>query len=136
MGKLLQRLQDASRSGIYRMHGDAEVEDALRGSALALERVSLQGAHSKKAVLSRLAQALEFPRWFGGNWDALADCLKDLSWREAEGYVLVLTGQAPPELIDVLADSAEFWKAEGKPFFALFVDPDAKLALPELFRKA
>jgi Barstar (barnase inhibitor) len=35
---------------------------------------------SKRALLSAVAKAADFPRWFGENWDALADCLDDLSW--------------------------------------------------------
>jgi hypothetical protein len=131
MGKLLDRLQDPSRSGVYRVAGDAEVIDALRGSKLALHRVPLKGG--KKALLSRLAEAMKFPSWFGGNWDALEDSLKDL---EGEGHVLVFRGDVPEGLIEVLAGAAEFWKGDGKPFFAVFVDPRARLALPELFRQA
>ena len=42
--------------------------------------------------MERIAQALEFPQWFGGNWDALEDCLTDLSWSKAAGHVLLFEG--------------------------------------------
>lgn len=35
-------------------------------------------ADAKRALLSALAVALEFPPWFGENWDALADALGDV----------------------------------------------------------
>ena len=39
---------------------------------------------TKEATLAAFAQALDFPAWFGGNLDALADCLGHLA-RTAEG---------------------------------------------------
>jgi len=39
-------------------------------------------------------------------------------------------------LVDILRSSAEFWAGRGKPFFALFVDPERALPLPELFRQS
>ena len=139
MGKLLQRLKDASRSGVYRAgRGDAVV-DALRGSRLSMAQISLDGAAGKEALLKSIAQSLGFPAWFGGNWDALEDCLSDLSWREADGHVLLFEGAAAGDdlgiLIDVLASSAQFWAARGKPFFAVFVDPRRALPLADLFRE-
>jgi hypothetical protein len=133
MGKLLQRLQDPSRSGVYRVASDVEVVDAVRGSRLKVYHIALQG--SKEALLSRIGKALSFPSWFGGNWDALEDSLKDL---HGDGHVLLFRGEAPEldMLLDVLGAAAEFWKGEGRPFFAVFVDPRARLALPELFRQA
>ncbi len=105
MGKLLERLQDAARSGVYRAGSDVAVLEATRG-----------------------------------NWDALEDCLSDLSWRQAGGYVLLFRSFEALDqdqlgiLIDVLASSAEFWAGRGKAFFAVFIDPARKLSLPELFR--
>jgi len=135
MGKLIERLQDAARSGVYRAARADEVVDALRGSRLALVRV---GFSDKESFLKSIARALDFPDWFGHNWDALEDCLADLSWREAAGHVLVIENPAPGDdlgvLIDVLRSSAEFWAGRGTPFFAVFVDPERALALPELFR--
>jgi hypothetical protein len=136
MGKLLERLQDASRSGVYRAARADEIVDALRGSELALVRIAFS---DKATLLKNIAAALEFPEWFGANWDALEDCLSDLSWRKASGHVLLFenaeSGDDLGVLIDILQSSAEFWAARGKPFFAVFVDPAQALALPHLFRE-
>ncbi|HXM82080.1 MAG TPA: barstar family protein [Burkholderiales bacterium] len=135
MGKLLERLQDPSRSGVYRAGSDSAILEAARGSALDVVKIELC-----KDVFKAISQALGFPEWFGENWDALEDCLSDLSWREAGGYVLLLRNFETLDkdplgiLIDVLASSAEFWAGRGKPFFAVFIDPERKLSLPALFR--
>lgn len=132
-------LQDAQRSGVYRTARADEVLDAVKGSELALSRIALEG---KSALLRSIAQALEFPAWFGENWDALEDCLTDLSWRKAAGEVLLLegVGALPLDergtLIDVLGSAAEFWAQQGRPFFAVFVDPERALELPDLRRKS
>jgi len=44
----------------------------------------------KQDLLRALAESLKFPDYFGWNWDALEDCLRDLSWLDApRGIVLV-----------------------------------------------
>ena len=49
---------------------------------------------TKEATLAAFAEALDFPAWFGGNLDALADCLGHLA-RTAEGeWELVVDGVA------------------------------------------
>jgi hypothetical protein len=92
------------------------------------------------SVFDAMAAALDFPDWFGGNWDALEDSLSDLAWRKAEGHVLLLrsypAGDELGVLTDVLRAAAEYWAGRGKPFFAVFLDPQKRLALPELYRDA
>ena len=142
MGKLTRRLTDPSRSGVYRAHGTVEIEDAANGTRLDIARLDLRGVADKEAMLARMARDLGFPAWFGGNWDALEDCLCDLSWRRGDGHVLVFTGHEalPPDelgvLIDVLRDCAADWGARGRPFFAVFAGTERALALPELFGQA
>jgi hypothetical protein len=142
MSKLTERLKDPSRSGVYRASRSEPVEEALAGTRLSFARVSLHGLSGKDELLAAIAGSLSFPAWFGANWDALEDCLTDLSWREADGHVAVFAhfGAMPNDdlgiLIDVLASSAEFWAARGKPFFAVFVDPDRVLGLADLYREA
>lgn len=139
MAKLIERLQDPEKSGVYRASWADEIADAVRGSKLNFARISISG---KASLMQDIAKALGFPDWFGDNWDALEDCLIDLSWREAEGHVLVFEGfQFLPEddlgvLIDVLISAAEFWAGQGKPFFAVFIDPERLLGLADLFREA
>jgi hypothetical protein len=136
-GKLIQRLQDPSRSGVYRVARTDEVADATRGSKLLVVKI---GFGDKEKLLKNIAAALAFPAWFGHNWDALEDCLTDLSWREAQGYVLLFDDPRPGDelgvLTDVLRSSAESWAGRGKPFFAVFIDPQRALPLPDLFRES
>lgn len=134
MGKLIERLLDASRSGVYRSPRAEPIMDAVRGSALSLVKIR---AHGKEALLTHIAAGLDFPDWFGQNWDALEDCLTDLSWRNAAGHVLVFEEPQPGDdlgvLIDVLHSVAEYWARRGERFFAVFIDPSRALALPDLY---
>lgn len=135
MGKLLQRLQDPARSGVYRVSRADEILDAVQGSKLLAVKIPFA---EKEKLLRNIAAALGFPDWFGHNWDALEDCLTDLSWRDAAGYALLFENAKPGDdlgvLLDILRSSAEGWAARGKPFFAVFVDPARALPLPDLFR--
>jgi hypothetical protein len=135
VSKLLQRLRDPSRSGVFRASSAPPIEEATRGSGL--DVVTIDAGTS---VFDAMAAALDFPDWFGVNWDALEDCLSDLSWRKAEGHVLILrsypAGDELGVLTDVLRAAAEYWAGRGKPFFAVFLDPQKRLALPELYRDA
>src|SRR6185369_3767641 len=139
MGKLLQRLQDPVRSGVYRAARADEVLDAARAGNPLVSRVSLAGVRDKSELLARIASALRFPDWFGANWDALEDCLTDLSWLKADGHVLLIEDVSglPADdfgvLRDVLSSSAQYWTDRGNPFFAVFVDGPA--TLPQLFQQ-
>lgn len=134
MSKLLQRLTDAKRSGVYRASRADEILDATRDGALDVVTIDL-GA----GVFDSMARALDFPDWFGRNWDALEDCLGDLSWRGDRGRVLILRnaprGEARGTLLEVLGTSAQYWAREGRPFFAVLIDPGRELALPNLYRE-
>lgn len=139
MSKLRERLLDAARSGVYRTSVADALEDAVRGTKLSYARVDLPAGATREAILDAVAAGLAFPEWFGRNWDALEDCLTDLSWRDAAGYVVVLGGVEPSDdagvLIDVLSAAATFWAARGKPFFAVLLDPARALPLADLYRE-
>lgn len=139
MGKLLDRLNDPQRSGVYRAARADEILDATAASGLKVASIRLEGALDKADLLERVARALEFPPWFGGNWDALEDCLTDLSWTKAGGWVLLIedAGQLPPDELgvfsEILGAAAAWWRERGQPFFAVFVA--GAPSLPELFRE-
>lgn len=137
MSKLLQRLSDAAKSGVYKTSRTDEILAATQGSRLRIARIGLDGAKDKETVLARIAAALAFPKWFGGNWDALEDSLGDLSWLPADGHVLLIQGAQGMlasdrrPLQDILASTAAFWAARKRPFFAVFLDGEPQL--PDLY---
>ena len=138
-GKLALRLNDAARSGTYRVRRPDEVLEAAAAAGFDVARIDLRGAAGRDALLERVARALAFPDWFGGNWDALEDCLADLSWRAARGHVLLISGASAGDelgiLADVLGTTADYWRERGRPFFAVFVAPPTGLALLPLYRE-
>lgn len=92
-------------------------------------------------VFEGFASAMRFPEWFGANWDALADCLMDLSWLDEKGYLIILRGCGAafpdqqsvwPTLIGILQEAAEYWRDEGVPFSVLLDDAPDLPKLPEL----
>ena len=135
--KLRARLTDPARSGAYRVSSDRDIRDALGAGDVDLVKVALGAGKDK--MLAAIAKSLGFPEWFGGNWDALEDSLTDLSWREDQPRVLLLSGAKAGDelgiLLDVLASSAEYWRERERAFFAVFVDPKGKLGLPALYRE-
>ena len=130
MTALDARLLDSSHAGPYLAPRDLRAFlGAVRKSGLKLIRVNLKGVHDRQGLLDAIASALEFPEWSGGNWDALEDCLTDLSWKKAGGYVVLLehsaelAGRSPHEFavaIEVFESVAEYWDEQNKPFWTLF----------------
>jgi hypothetical protein len=96
----------------------------------AVFEVSGACVESKGDLLSALARAMEFPSYFGMNWDALDECLRDLSWRPAKGYILLLrdaeqlwrrNGRLMGSLVGSWLFAAELWAKAGVSFHLVFV---------------
>ncbi|MGC3969698.1 MAG: barstar family protein [Pirellulales bacterium] len=65
---------------------------AYRNSSAMIIRIPRK-ARGKEKLLGAIARPLHFPRYFGWNWDALDECLRDLSWlRGVKQIVLVHDG--------------------------------------------
>jgi RNAse (barnase) inhibitor barstar len=89
-------------------------------------------------LFAELAKVMEFPDYFGHNWDALEECLADLEWLPAKGYVLVFTDAElilPDDedefatFVEVLNDAGEAWAAadsgkRAKPFHIVLAVSD------------
>lgn len=127
-------LRDAAANGVVRVAREEAEAVLAAGAAAGLRciRIELAGCRSKAAFLARVAAALEFPWWFGQNWDALADCLGDLEWLPAAGYLLLLDDpselrRAAPEdyavAIEIFSDAARDWSERDTPF-RVFISGD------------
>lgn len=143
MGTLKNILLDAKLSGVYRLtQGPNEIARAARSAKLSIVKVDLRKVQGKREFLARLAKALHCPPDFGMNWDALSDCLRDLSWLNDNGWVVIfLSGQAFAAkdhddfttAIDVLQTVAEYWRSHAKPFWILlYGDKDWNPGVPGL----
>jgi hypothetical protein len=93
--------------------GPAEVGDAVAAVNRKPRTVArfLRGRKMRTAaaLFDEFAAALQFPSYFGENWDALDECLADLSWLPADRYLIAIT--SAPEVLDVAspADRQLFW---------------------------
>src|SRR3954447_4135303 len=71
------------------------------------------------------SDVLLFPGYFGWNWNALSDCLRDLSWLHADGYLIVIenaprllssTAEDRHTLFRILSQAVHHWaSALGQP---------------------
>ena len=129
-------LADAKQNGAY-IVGESELDNldaAAHDEGHFVRRISLTGCHDKDDLLQRIAIALQFPETFGGNWDALADCLGDLGWLPHAGGHAWLFDHADDlrdssegdfdTLCDVLDDACHAWAKEDTPCFAFLAMPN------------
>jgi Barstar (barnase inhibitor) len=90
--------------------------------------VNLHLVRDKAGFLAACARDLRFPSHFGATWDAFSDCINDLAWEPAAGYVIVfenvarLAQHAPDETataLEILRAAADAWRLRHKTFIAL-----------------
>lgn len=127
MDHLALRLKNIQEAGVYMVNCELDdVRAAARDAGFVLFDVDLAGVHSKSEFMAAIAQKIEAPEWFGKNWDALADALADLSWKNAPGYVLLLVHSTDHFNLlkndhdvakEILETTVDYWKTQGKPFW-------------------
>ncbi|MEP6897950.1 MAG: barstar family protein [Rhodanobacter sp.] len=124
-----------TQSGVYFV-GVADLDRLSRLAArdeLHVSRTDLAGCHTKQELLRRMTLSLQLPPGFGDNWDALADCLRDLGRMPAWGRVLLFEHADEMRraaevdfdvLLGILDDAATFASEHDVPWFALLSLPD------------
>lgn len=130
-----------AQNGVYYV-GDADL-DRLAARAqqeeLAVCRIDLADCTGKETLLDRMAAVLALPADFGRNWDALADCLRDLSGMPAWGHVLLFAHAGDlhardrasfETLLGVLDDATTFAEEADRPCFAFLALPEPENPMP------
>lgn len=123
-------LNNAEASGVFHLvtSGQSTIEMAARHIRFCVLKADIVSPLSAHDVLHQLGAALNFPTWYGVNFDALHDCLTDPDWQPAKGYVLFITGMDqlrtsnPADfatLIEVFQAAAEARRAMNTPFWVL-----------------
>jgi hypothetical protein len=92
---------------------------ASRASVHVVE-ISGREGRTKRDLLAVAARALRFPDYFGENWDAFEECLRDLEWLPARAYVVgvsdvdQLLAESEPDrrtFFDIVETAGAFWAA-------------------------
>jgi hypothetical protein len=137
-------LFDELPPGIYRYAGRVGNTALLRwAQARGWGAWQINGTNirCKADFLSAIKRAMHLPSWFGRNWDALDETLRDLEGQRASGYLLLYDYPAPlaegdpaawQSALEILRDASTFWQAQGQPFYVVLrhthgVAPDLPL---------
>jgi RNAse (barnase) inhibitor barstar len=119
--------RDTKASGVYLPVGaspSSKLESFAAGLGFSFDRVECRGISGKDDFLKATAAALHFPDYFGHNWDSLEDCLTDMSWLDAPGFVILLENLdgfarlSPRDFetaLEILRDCTDYWADQGKP---------------------
>ena len=84
---------------------------------------------TEKKAFKIIADVMQFPDYFGYNLDALDECLSDMSWIPAKGYLLVLNKTSnywesnPAFMMNFVKswlDASDKWAKEGVSFQLIF----------------
>lgn len=136
-------LKEAARAGVFHLSADArELAGAAASSGLMVIYVDIHHAHDKDDFMAEASHALRFPGQAGASWETFALGLKDLSWIQAKGWVVILEKSKHfcgghrhefKEAMQPMVAAAEHWRGRGKPFWTLIGGPDGwKSGWPEM----
>src|SRR6516162_1975648 len=129
MNPIAKQLAERQNSGVYQLIRQPEqIEQAAKQAGLTMFRIDFTHVKGKKDLLDQVVKALQFPAWFGSNWDALNDSLTDLDWLGVKaGYVIVFENiehfarshaQDFHVVTEILRAASEYWKNENRPYWA------------------
>ncbi len=131
MAKLMAALEGALEPGIYLLPlavNREHLEVLCQAADAQFFHLDGQTIRSKAQLLLEMARSLRFPDYFGGTWDALADCLTDLDHQGRKRVILFYT--QPENLLDaapsdgaialeILQVAIEDWQSEAVQLYVL-----------------
>jgi RNAse (barnase) inhibitor barstar len=80
------------------------------------------------SLFQQFATVMQFPEYFGNNWDALKDCLTELDGDEVDRYIITIDqldnfiGNDPSQwanFLDVCKSAIEYWQDTKTPLYVL-----------------
>ena len=144
----LESVVEANKGGVWFVPNGLEmrqVQALAKRSGFACFHVDGKNIQRKEQLLNHVATALHFPGDFGHNWDALEECLTDLEWVDADGYILYydhidgLLGTHPDQfetLVEILRDAVKSWKEDGSAMIVLLSGAKAPKGVTKLKESA
>jgi hypothetical protein len=101
------------------------------------------GIRTKDQLLMEESRALRFPDYFGGNWDAFEECIRDLSWFPP-GTVVLRHGDVPladdlaslKTYLSILDGAVEKWSGKSERSLMVVFPAESKDQVSWLVRSA
>lgn len=94
---------------------------------------------TKKQLLDIYSEKASFPEYFGHNWDALIDCLSDLTWFNGKSVVIVHEDlplrnddQQVRIYLESLCDSLDRWQQASDKQLTIFFPSDCRARVFEI----
>ena len=144
----LERLLEEERGGVFFVPGTVApkaIQAAAKRAGFAYFHVEGKNIEKKEQLLNHVATALRFPGHFGHNWDALEECLIDMEWADADGYVIFydhidgLQAAHPDQFetfVEICRDAVASWKEDDKAMLVLLSGAKAPKGVAKLKKDA
>lgn len=122
-------------AGPYRLPAQRlpAVQEEISSSGLSTIRIEPGTATDRPTWLQEAARQLQLPEHFGGNFDALYDCLCDRECLPQTTLVLLIADtsalgeEGTDTLIAVLQAAADEWREQERALWTLFLAPGLDL---------
>lgn len=143
----LESLLEENRGGVWFLPSHVEpkaIQALAKRAGFAFFHIEGKNITRKEQLMNAVATALHFPKHFGNNWDALEECLTDLEWVDADGYVIYfdhidgLLETHPDQfetLVEILRDAVKAWKEDGAAMVVLLSGSKAPKGVSKLKEK-
>jgi len=128
---LKQIFDNGKPSGVHWLKQHApvpEVAKLAKSKGMAFFHIEGKNIQKKEQFLNHVSMAMHFPDYFDHNWDAFEECITDLDWVDADGYVIYFDhtdGFANHHesqletVIELFDDAVAYWKGEGNAMLVL-----------------
>ncbi len=126
---------DLNHTSIYPIHimngtsGRKSIERQATKQGYRLFKLQGSSITDRNTLFHHLAKQMHFPDYFGNNWDALEECMSDLTdWQPAKGYVVIFEDaalfckSAPNDFltfVDIVVEIFDDWGHERVPLLLL-----------------
>lgn len=103
------------------------VWEIVQKSPLTVRFLRGRKLQSESGMFDEFSAALQFPLYFGENWDAFDECMSDLEWLNGSILIVVITeaqellsGSIPfGDLLELLSNSAAELEQNGRTFITV-----------------
>lgn len=131
MDQLLEIFKGECSPGLYRVTTEINIDELsslCKKYGFQFFHINGNDVTTKAEFFQASAQTMNFPDYFGDNWDAFSDCIDDLSWLSADGYILLYTqpdnfaNNDPSEwsiALDIFQEVVESWRETDTPMYVL-----------------